>query len=69
MTAILMSSSDHGGFGVPQPPRERATGRREDLRASGSNAVPPAAAERPKTWVGRIIEAMTKPVEPNFHNP
>ena len=69
MTAILMSSSDQGGFGVPRPRQDRNTSRGDDLRRSGSTAVPPAAAERPKSWVGRIIEAMTKPVEPNFHNP
>jgi hypothetical protein len=69
MTAILLSSSDQGGFGLPRPPRERNSGRREDLRTGASNAVPPATAERPKSWVSRIIEAMTKPVEPNFHNP
>ncbi len=69
MTAILMSSSDHGGFGLPTPRRERNAGRKEDLGVGGGNAIPPAAPERPKSWLGRIIEAMSKPVEPNFDNP
>jgi hypothetical protein len=69
MTVILMSSSDHGGFGRPSPRRERNAGRQEDLGVDGEKGVPPATPERPKSWLGRIIEAMSKPIEPNFDNP
>jgi hypothetical protein len=72
MTAILMSSSDQGGFGTPENRRRGPERRRmEDIgiAAGDTSAVPTAAAERPKGWLGRIIEAMTKPIEGNYDNP
>jgi hypothetical protein len=71
MTAILLASDDHHSFG-PATPRRSGTDRtREpDMGIAGDKvAVPPAAAERPKSWLGRFIESMSKPVEPNYDNP
>jgi hypothetical protein len=71
MTALLMSSDDHGNLGGRLPPRGGSDQRRgKDFEASSRDAaVPPAAAERSKSWVARFIEAMTKPVEGNYDNP
>jgi len=72
MTAIFMSPSEQGGFGNPENRRRGPDRRRiEDIGivAGDTSAVPPAAAERPKGWLGRIIDAMTRPVEGNYDNP
>jgi hypothetical protein len=72
MTALLMSSDDHVNLGGRRPPHRPADQRlgKDFAEASDDNSpVPPAAAERSKSWMARFIEAMTKPVEGNYDNP
>jgi hypothetical protein len=69
MTAILMSFGDHsgGGAGTSRTPNQRAD--REPKIRSEPDGMPRTTAERPKSLVKRVLDAINKPIDPTFHNP
>lgn len=70
MTALAMSPAEHSGFGGFKRDRaETAQRGRGAAKARGETVVPPATPERPKSLLGRLVDAVTRPVDPTYHNP
>lgn len=68
MTATLMSiGRSRGSMGASDARRRDDASRDEPAGERG--VVPPSRPERPKNWLGRLIDVMRTPVEPNCDNP
>ena len=70
MHSILITGpADRGGSAAPMPPFPPSFDDHEDDAEPRVAEVPPAEAERPRSLLDRLLEAICKPGEANFNNP
>jgi hypothetical protein len=70
MHAIVNTGpADRSGSAGPMPPFPPALDDRDDDILPALSEVPPAEAERPRSLLDRLLDAICTPTEGNYNDP